>query len=58
MIIDYLTEHGVMDAALLYESPFTDITPQRPDELFTSSQVDELICLLEAATKKQKSLHF
>jgi type I restriction enzyme R subunit len=47
MIIDYLTEHGVMDAALLYESPFTDITPQGPDELFTSSQVDELICLLE-----------
>jgi type I restriction enzyme R subunit len=46
MIIDYLTEHGVMDAALLYESPFTDITPQGPDELFTSSQVDELICLL------------
>ena len=46
MIIDYLTEHGVMDAALLYESPFTDITPQGPDELITSSQVDELICLL------------
>gem|GEM_PF-2431030 len=26
MIVDYLTEHGVMDATLLYESPFTDIT--------------------------------
>ncbi len=23
MIVDYLTEHGVMDAILLYESPFT-----------------------------------
>lgn len=48
MIVDYLTEHGVMDAALLYESPFTDITPQGPDELFTSEQVDELVSLLES----------
>ncbi len=28
MIVDYLTEHGVMAAALLYESPFTDIHPR------------------------------
>lgn len=52
MIVDYLTQHGVMDAILLYESPFTDITPQGPDELFTSSQVDELISLLESVYGK------
>lgn len=36
-----------MDAAILYESPFTDITPQGPDGLFTSEQVDELFLILE-----------
>ena len=50
LIIDHLTEHGAMDASLLYESPFTDLTPQGPDELFTSLQVDELIDTLERIT--------
>jgi type I restriction enzyme R subunit len=42
LIVDHLTEHGVMDAAMLYESPFTDLTPRGPDGLFSSSQIDEL----------------
>ncbi|KKH28235.1 type I restriction endonuclease subunit R [Methanosarcina mazei] len=50
LIINHLTEHGAMDASLLYESPFTDLTPQGPDGLFTSVQVDELITALEQIT--------
>jgi len=47
LIINHLTEHGVMGAALLYESPFTDIAPHGPDDLFTSDEVDRLVGVLD-----------
>lgn len=47
LIVDHLTEHGVMDAARLYESPFTDVTPRGPDGIFSSEQVDALVAVLE-----------
>ena len=46
LIVDHLTEHGVMKAELLYESPFTDIAPYGPDGLFASGDVDEVIATL------------
>jgi type I restriction enzyme R subunit len=46
LIIDHLTEHGIMDPGRLYESPFTDINPRGPDGVFTSEQVDALVSLL------------
>jgi type I restriction enzyme, R subunit len=48
LIINHLTEHGVMGAALLYESPFTDVAPHGPDELFTSDEVDRLVSILDS----------
>lgn len=47
LIVNRLTEYGVMEASALYESPFTDLTPQGPDSLFTSVQVDELMRVLD-----------
>lgn len=47
LIVDHLTEHGVMEAAMLYESPFTDLTPRGPDGLFDSALIEELLSALE-----------
>jgi type I restriction enzyme R subunit len=46
--VDHLTERGVIDAAVLYESPFTDRTPHGPDGLFTPAQIDELVIGLDS----------
>ena len=46
LIVDYLTEHGVMEPAMLYQSPFTDISPRGPEGVFSSEQVDGLVEVL------------
>jgi type I restriction enzyme R subunit len=47
LIVNHLTEHGVMEARRLYESPFTDLTPHGPEGLFSQASVEELIAVLE-----------
>jgi type I restriction enzyme R subunit len=48
LVVDHLTEHGVMEPERLYESPFTDITPRGPDGLFQSAELDALVRVLKA----------
>ena len=36
-----------MAAALLYESPFTDLTPRGPEGLFSMNEVDGLMAALD-----------
>jgi type I restriction enzyme R subunit len=48
LVLDHLTEHGVVEPARLYESPFTDLTPRGPDGLFKVRELDELMQALDA----------
>ena len=52
MIIDYLTERGVMDPKLLYESPFTDLNALGVEGVFKSADVVELVGILETVRKR------
>lgn len=47
LIVDYLTEQGVIDASILYESPFTDLAPHGPEGLFSAAQLEVLISALD-----------
>jgi type I restriction enzyme R subunit len=46
-VVKHLTANGVMDAARLYEPPYTFIHDQGVEGVFDSPQVDELISILE-----------
>ncbi len=52
LIVEHLTEHGVMDAGLLYDSPFTDLSPQGPEGVFNSIQIDELVAVLSQVRER------
>lgn len=47
LIVNHLTEQGVMGADLLYESPFIDLAPSGPEDLFSPAQVREIVAVLD-----------
>ena len=46
LVVDHLTEHGTLNAGVLYELPFTDISPRGPDELFSPEELQLLVGIL------------
>lgn len=51
MVIEHLTDQGVMDPGLLYEPPFTDIAPTGPDQVFGEERVTRLFAKIEELNK-------
>jgi type I restriction enzyme R subunit len=47
LVIEHLTENGLMDPGLLYESPFTDVVPQGPEGIFPEEDVSELVATID-----------
>ena len=47
MIIDHLTQRGIMDPGLLYEEPFTGIHYEGLDGVFPSAIADEIVNIIE-----------
>jgi type I restriction enzyme, R subunit len=47
LIVDYLTQSGWMNAAQLYESPFSDFSPKGVEGVLSPEQVTQLVGVLD-----------
>ena len=52
MIVEHVTEQGWMDPALLYASPFIDLSPKGIDGVFDSAAVAGIISTLEEIRRR------
>jgi type I restriction enzyme, R subunit len=48
LIIDYLTQNGVMDPSLLYEAPFTDYSSKGLDGMFNDGEASGIVSILNS----------
>jgi type I restriction enzyme R subunit len=51
LVIEHLTERGAMDPGLLYESPFTDLAPHGPEQIFDFDDARKLVALIEGVNQ-------
>jgi type I restriction enzyme R subunit len=54
LVVDHLTAHGAIPAERLYESPFTDLSPQGPEALFSSEEIDDLMLTLATVEERAR----
>ncbi|MGE3495024.1 MAG: DEAD/DEAH box helicase family protein [Gemmatimonadales bacterium] len=47
LVVDHLTEHGVVPTERLYGSPFTDLSPSGPEGVFDPASLDALVQALD-----------
>jgi type I restriction enzyme R subunit len=48
LIVEYLTRNGVMEAAMLYESPFTDYSAAGLDGVFPDRDANGIVAILSS----------
>ena len=46
LIVQELTQNGVMEVKRLYETPFVDVSPMGPEGIFPSAKVDQILQVL------------
>ena len=51
LVVDHLTAQGVMEPGLLYESPFTDVAPQGPEQVFDDAETNRLFEVIDALNR-------
>ena len=51
-IVNHLTANGVMEAARLYEAPYTYIHDQGVEGVFKGPEIDELLSILEGVKNR------
>ncbi|MEE7456196.1 restriction endonuclease subunit R [Methylorubrum populi] len=51
LVVDHLTAQGVMEPGLLYESPFTDVAPQGPEQVFDDAETSRLFEVIDALNR-------
>ena len=47
-VIDYLTQNGVMDPKMLFEHPFTNLSPDGPTSLFKDDDATKIVGIIRA----------
>ena len=47
-IVDYLTQNGVMDPSMLFEHPFTNLSPGGPTSLFNEDDTGRIVDIIRA----------
>jgi type I restriction enzyme R subunit len=48
LVVDHLTAQGVMEPGLLHESPFTDVAPHGPEQVFDDAETSRLFEVIKA----------
>ena len=46
LVIEYLTENGIIEQARVFASPFTDVAPEGPESLYGTADTDEFFTIV------------